>query len=97
LPRIEVEGAGAYDVEEGKRLVLAIEEDAGVNHGLQALDYLVRGADHELLGVLRVALGTAGLLGGRFGVLAGLQEVDVYAGRAGDVFVGAVLVLAVAL
>lgn len=31
MPRIEVEGAGAYDVEEGKRLVLAIEEDAGVD------------------------------------------------------------------
>jgi hypothetical protein len=31
LPRIEVEGAGAYDVEEGKRLVLAIEEDPGVD------------------------------------------------------------------
>ena len=31
MPRIEVEGAGAYDVAEGKRLVLAIEEDAGVD------------------------------------------------------------------
>jgi hypothetical protein len=26
-----VEGAGTFDVEEGKRLVLAIEEDAGVD------------------------------------------------------------------
>ena len=31
MPRIEVEGAGAFDVEEGKRLVLAIEEDAGLD------------------------------------------------------------------
>ncbi len=31
MPRLEVEGVGAVDVEEGKRLVLAIEEDAGVD------------------------------------------------------------------
>ncbi len=31
MPTIEVEGAGTFDVEEGKRLVLAIEEDAGVD------------------------------------------------------------------
>ena len=31
LPRLEVEGAGAVDVPENKRLVLAIEEDAGVD------------------------------------------------------------------
>jgi hypothetical protein len=31
VPRIEVEGAGMFDGEEGKRLVLAIEEDAGVD------------------------------------------------------------------
>ncbi len=31
MPRIEVEGAGTFDVQEGKRLVLAIEEDAGVD------------------------------------------------------------------
>jgi ferredoxin len=31
VPRIEVDGAGTFDVEEGKRLVLAIEEDAGVD------------------------------------------------------------------
>jgi ferredoxin len=31
VPRLEVEGAGAFDVEEGKRLVLAIEGDAGVD------------------------------------------------------------------
>ena len=31
VPRIEVDGAGAFDVEEGKRLVLAIEEDASVD------------------------------------------------------------------
>jgi ferredoxin len=30
VPRLEVEGVGAVEVEEGKRLVLAIEEDAGV-------------------------------------------------------------------
>lgn len=30
MPNVEVEGAGTFDVEEGKRLVLAIEEDAGV-------------------------------------------------------------------
>jgi ferredoxin len=31
VPRLEVEGAGAFDVPDGKRLVLAIEEDAGVD------------------------------------------------------------------
>jgi hypothetical protein len=31
VPSIEVEGAGTFDVEEGKRLVLAIEEDAGAD------------------------------------------------------------------
>ena len=31
MPELEVEGAGTFDVEEGKRLVLAIEEDAGVD------------------------------------------------------------------
>ena len=31
IPRLEIEGTGAFDVEEGKRLVLAIEEDAGVD------------------------------------------------------------------
>jgi ferredoxin len=31
VPRLEVEGVGTFDVEEGKRLVLAIEEDAGVD------------------------------------------------------------------
>jgi ferredoxin len=31
MPRLEVEGAGVFEVEEGKRLVLAIEEDAGVD------------------------------------------------------------------
>ena len=31
MPRVEVDGVGAFDVEEGKRLVLAIEEDAGVD------------------------------------------------------------------
>ena len=31
VPRIEVDGASTFDVEEGKRLVLAIEEDAGVD------------------------------------------------------------------
>lgn len=30
MPKVEVEGAGVFEVEEGKRLVLAIEEDAGV-------------------------------------------------------------------
>jgi ferredoxin len=30
MPRLEVEGAGVFEVERGKRLVLAIEEDAGV-------------------------------------------------------------------
>jgi hypothetical protein len=36
MSKLEVEGVGAFDVEEGKRLVLAIEEDAGVNilHGV---------------------------------------------------------------
>ncbi len=31
VPELEVEGVGAFDVSEGKRLVLAIEEDAGVD------------------------------------------------------------------
>jgi ferredoxin len=31
VPKLEVEGAGTFDVDEGKRLVLAIEEDAGVD------------------------------------------------------------------
>lgn len=31
MPKVEVEGVGTFDVEEGKRLVLAIEEDAGVD------------------------------------------------------------------
>jgi ferredoxin len=31
LPRLEVEGVGAVDVPENKRLVLAIEENAGVD------------------------------------------------------------------
>jgi hypothetical protein len=31
MPRLILEGAGTFDVEEGKRLVLAIEEDAGVD------------------------------------------------------------------
>ncbi len=30
MPRVDVEGVGAVEVPEGKRLVLAIEEDAGV-------------------------------------------------------------------
>ena len=31
MPRRKVEGVGVFDVEDGKRLVLAIEEDAGVD------------------------------------------------------------------
>jgi ferredoxin len=31
VPNLEVEGAGTFDVPEGKRLVLAIEEDAGLD------------------------------------------------------------------
>ncbi len=31
MPKLEVEGAGTFDVEEDKRLVLAIEEDAEVD------------------------------------------------------------------
>jgi ferredoxin len=31
VPRLEVENVGAFDVAEDKRLVLAIEEDAGVD------------------------------------------------------------------
>ena len=31
MPRLEIEGVGAFEVEKGKRLVLAIEEDAGVD------------------------------------------------------------------
>jgi len=31
VPRLEVEGVGTFDVDESKRLVLAIEEDVGVD------------------------------------------------------------------
>ena len=31
MPKLEVEGVGTFDVEGGKRLVLAIEEDADVD------------------------------------------------------------------
>ncbi|HZB84576.1 MAG TPA: 2Fe-2S iron-sulfur cluster-binding protein [Rubrobacteraceae bacterium] len=31
MPKLEVEGVGTFDVPDGKRLVLAIEEDAGVD------------------------------------------------------------------
>ncbi len=31
MPKLEVEGRGTFDVPEGKRLVLAIEEDVGVD------------------------------------------------------------------
>jgi ferredoxin len=31
MPKLEIEGVGDFDVESGKRLVLAIEEDAGVD------------------------------------------------------------------
>jgi ferredoxin len=31
MPKLEVEGVGIFEVEDGKRLVLAIEEDAGVD------------------------------------------------------------------
>ena len=31
MPKLEVEGRGIFDVPEGKRLVLAIEENAGVD------------------------------------------------------------------
>jgi ferredoxin len=31
MPKLEVEGVGTFEVREGKRLVLAIEEDAGVD------------------------------------------------------------------
>jgi len=31
VPKLEIENAGTFDIEEGKRLVLAIEEDAGVD------------------------------------------------------------------
>jgi ferredoxin len=31
MPKLEVEGVGAFEVPENKRLVLAIEEDAGVD------------------------------------------------------------------
>jgi hypothetical protein len=36
MPKLEVEDVGTFDVQEGKRLVLAIEEDAGVDilHGV---------------------------------------------------------------
>jgi ferredoxin len=31
MPKLEVEGVGTFDVPKDKRLVLAIEEDAGVD------------------------------------------------------------------
>jgi ferredoxin len=31
MPKLEVEGVGVFEVPENKRLVLAIEEDAGVD------------------------------------------------------------------
>lgn len=31
MPSVEVDGVGAFEVEDGKRLVLATEEDAGVD------------------------------------------------------------------
>ena len=31
MPELEVEGAGTFDVDEDRRLVLAIKDDAGVN------------------------------------------------------------------
>ena len=31
MPKLEVEGVGTFDVEDGKRMVLAIEEDAWVD------------------------------------------------------------------
>ncbi|MEJ7816346.1 MAG: 2Fe-2S iron-sulfur cluster-binding protein [Rubrobacter sp.] len=31
MPKLEVEGAGTFDVDEDRRLVLAIEEEAGVD------------------------------------------------------------------
>jgi ferredoxin len=31
MPKLEIEGAGTFDIPENKRLVLAIEEDAGVD------------------------------------------------------------------
>lgn len=31
MPKLEVEGMGTYDLEENRRLVLAIQEDAGVD------------------------------------------------------------------
>lgn len=31
MPKLTVEGAGQYDVPQGKRLVLALEQDAGVD------------------------------------------------------------------
>ena len=36
MPKLEVKSVRTFEVEEGKRLVLAIEEDAGVGlrHGL---------------------------------------------------------------
>ena len=31
MPKLTVEGCGEFDVEAGKRLVLALEEDAGID------------------------------------------------------------------
>ena len=39
MPKLEVEGIGAFDVEDGKRIVLAIEEDAKVDIMHQCWSY----------------------------------------------------------
>lgn len=36
MPKLEVKGVGTFDVPEGERLVLAIEEDSGVTFCIAA-------------------------------------------------------------
>src|SRR3712207_1110596 len=72
--------------------------DAGLNPGAQAFDDLLRGTDHELVGVLLVAAtqGGADLFGGFLGIFATFEQVHVDGGGACDLLVVSPQVVAVA-
>ena len=72
MPRLKIEGVGAFDVEEGKRLVLAIEEDAGVDIMHACGSYarcatcrveFLEGEPQEMTGAQMMFLGMRDLLG----------------------------------
>ena len=72
MPRLEIEGVGAFHVEEGKRLVLAIEEDAGVDIMHACGSYarcatcrveFLEGEPEEMTGAEMMFLGMRDLLG----------------------------------